>query len=469
MIFFRLVFLPRRAVVFNGFRKHDGKGFRNLLPGEYTQMAGRAGRRGKDKVGTVIVAAWTDVPEENELKTLLTGKATLLQSQFRLSYNMILNLLRVNDLSVEDMIKRSFSEFHSQREAGGRDYAKRLEGFKRLLEVLQERLAAEEVEHNLTEDVQVYHEQLLKSAMHLQALLGSATSSLKRVDSESFLNDVFAAGRIVLVWRHSLPCPCFAIVLSHSLNKIRDGESGTEGKLLGPAGGSMPTSDSSLRSARASVLATRSNLSGPEDAGRPLKYTGMSDSVVSESALWLLCLLPYNEGAALPLHQSSSESIAVESSGGPRGSGGEVENADYGTLRYGVVRGLARDVAIVSQTIVEGVDGVRQALWEGDSARRSELAILLGKLEKIRLETASVSTWTWRSDQSAAAKSLEMVQIQEKLQRASAVVLASKGNDFSSLPCTISVMFLLQAIANTTSASLSCSNFLRRRADWSAR
>ena len=38
-----------------------------------------------------------------------------LESQFRLTYNMILNLLRVEDFRVEDMIKRSFSEFHVQR------------------------------------------------------------------------------------------------------------------------------------------------------------------------------------------------------------------------------------------------------------------------------------------------------------------------------------------------------------------
>ncbi|UKZ60950.1 uncharacterized protein TrAtP1_002222 [Trichoderma atroviride] len=47
--------LPTRTVVFSGYRKHDGHSFRNLLPGEYTQMAGRAGRRGLDKVGSVII------------------------------------------------------------------------------------------------------------------------------------------------------------------------------------------------------------------------------------------------------------------------------------------------------------------------------------------------------------------------------------------------------------------------------
>ena len=44
------------------------------------------------------------------------GKPTKLESQFRLTYSMILNLLRVEQLRVEDMIKRSFSEFHQQKD-----------------------------------------------------------------------------------------------------------------------------------------------------------------------------------------------------------------------------------------------------------------------------------------------------------------------------------------------------------------
>jgi antiviral helicase SKI2 len=46
---------------------------------------------------------------------MLLGKPTKLQSQFRLTYNMILNLLRVEALKVEEMIKRSFSENSSQK------------------------------------------------------------------------------------------------------------------------------------------------------------------------------------------------------------------------------------------------------------------------------------------------------------------------------------------------------------------
>ncbi len=54
----------------------------------------------------MILAAWTNLPEELQLKKLLTGTATRLSSQFRMRYNMILNLVRVNNLSVEDMMKR---------------------------------------------------------------------------------------------------------------------------------------------------------------------------------------------------------------------------------------------------------------------------------------------------------------------------------------------------------------------------
>ncbi|MCJ1281219.1 hypothetical protein MMC26_000537 [Xylographa opegraphella] len=108
--------LPTRTVVFSGFRKHDGRAFRDLLPGEYTQMAGRAGRRGLDPVGTVIIVApgAEEAPPVAALRQMITGDPTKLRSQFRLTYNMILNLLRVEALKIEEMIKRSFSENATQ-------------------------------------------------------------------------------------------------------------------------------------------------------------------------------------------------------------------------------------------------------------------------------------------------------------------------------------------------------------------
>lgn len=106
---------PARTVVFDTLRKFDGKEFRQLLPGEYTQMAGRAGRRGLDKIGTVVVMCRDEIPEEKDMKNVIIGSATRLESQFRLTYIMIMHLLRVEELKVEDMLKRSFAEFHAQK------------------------------------------------------------------------------------------------------------------------------------------------------------------------------------------------------------------------------------------------------------------------------------------------------------------------------------------------------------------
>ena len=55
--------MPARCVVFSHIRKHDGRSFRDLLAGEYTQMAGRAGRRGLDTTGTVIIVASDECPD----------------------------------------------------------------------------------------------------------------------------------------------------------------------------------------------------------------------------------------------------------------------------------------------------------------------------------------------------------------------------------------------------------------------
>lgn len=55
--------MPAKCVVFSSIRKHDGRAFRHIMPGEYTQMAGRAGRRGLDTTGTVIIVAGNELPD----------------------------------------------------------------------------------------------------------------------------------------------------------------------------------------------------------------------------------------------------------------------------------------------------------------------------------------------------------------------------------------------------------------------
>lgn len=66
--------MPTRTVIFDSIKKFDGTGTRALLPAEYIQMAGRAGRRGKDLTGKVIILCKMDVPEAHALKSMMFGK-----------------------------------------------------------------------------------------------------------------------------------------------------------------------------------------------------------------------------------------------------------------------------------------------------------------------------------------------------------------------------------------------------------
>ena len=61
--------MPARCVVFSGIRKHDGHSFRDILPGEYTQMSGRAGRRGLDATGVVIIVVGDELPDVSGIQT----------------------------------------------------------------------------------------------------------------------------------------------------------------------------------------------------------------------------------------------------------------------------------------------------------------------------------------------------------------------------------------------------------------
>jgi superfamily II RNA helicase len=86
---------PIKTAVFTGLRKFDGDQDRFLLSHEYTQMAGRAGRRGIDTIGNVIHCNnLFKPPTINEYKAILSGKPQELISKFHISYPVILNLMK---------------------------------------------------------------------------------------------------------------------------------------------------------------------------------------------------------------------------------------------------------------------------------------------------------------------------------------------------------------------------------------
>ncbi|CAG2160328.1 unnamed protein product [Oppiella nova] len=129
--------MPARTVVFDSIDKHDGHNWRDLLPSEYIQMAGRAGRRGKDANGTVIILCKYDIPDSPRLTRMIQGCATQLVSQFRLTYHMICNIHKTSqtdETDIEKFLERSFGEHNRLKQS--QDVNKELQSLRQQIETL---------------------------------------------------------------------------------------------------------------------------------------------------------------------------------------------------------------------------------------------------------------------------------------------------------------------------------------------
>ncbi len=108
--------MPARTTVISSISKRDDEGHRQLTASEFLQMSGRAGRRGMDEVGHVVVVNHPFEPVEDAGK-LAQAPSDPLSSRFTPSYGMILNLLQRHTIEeAQELIEKSFGQFMVSQE-----------------------------------------------------------------------------------------------------------------------------------------------------------------------------------------------------------------------------------------------------------------------------------------------------------------------------------------------------------------
>lgn len=107
--------MPARTVVLEQLEKFNGEARVRITPGEYTQLTGRAGRRGIDTEGHAVVV-WNGRLQPQEVASLASRRTYPLQSAFRPTYNMAVNLVdRLGVAGTREVLETSFAQFQADR------------------------------------------------------------------------------------------------------------------------------------------------------------------------------------------------------------------------------------------------------------------------------------------------------------------------------------------------------------------
>ena len=111
--------MPARSVVIEKLSKWNGETHADITPGEYTQLTGRAGRRGIDVEGHGVVL-WQPGLEPKSVAGLASTRTYPLRSSFRPSYNMAVNLVRqFGREQARELLEQSFAQFQADKAVVG--------------------------------------------------------------------------------------------------------------------------------------------------------------------------------------------------------------------------------------------------------------------------------------------------------------------------------------------------------------
>eukprot|EP01138_Halocafeteria_seosinensis_P005595 gb/GECG01005718.1/.p1 GENE.gb/GECG01005718.1/~~gb/GECG01005718.1/.p1 ORF type:complete len:1094 (+),score=200.14 gb/GECG01005718.1/:1-3282(+) len=196
--------MPAKTVVFTACRKFDGSSFRLVSAGEYIQMSGRAGRRGIDDRGIVIQIV-DEKMEPSSAKQLMKGTPDPLNSSFHLGYNMLLNLLRVEDVDPEKVMEQSLHQFQNRQAAPE---------MKRELQKLEKQM----------EDIQIDDEKEVSEYYEMTCQMAKLRAAMRQyINQPAYSLPFLQPGRLVRV-RDKEEDWGWGVIVNYQRNKNTEGK-----------------------------------------------------------------------------------------------------------------------------------------------------------------------------------------------------------------------------------------------------
>ncbi len=184
---------PARTVVISNADTRGNDGWRSLQASELQQMTGRAGRRGKDNVGFVILAP-SNFQNPPKIAELLKSPPNALESKFRATYTSLLNLLDAfgEFTAVRDIAEKSFAFRDTVRTV-----SKLESNIEQRRQSLRKKLAASDFDYTIN-DIRGF-ERLTQARLRLEANQPNTRGDARR----KWLEETVEAGRVVTKSRNS--------------------------------------------------------------------------------------------------------------------------------------------------------------------------------------------------------------------------------------------------------------------------
>lgn len=197
--------MPAKTVVIERLMKFTGERHEMLTAGDYTQLTGRAGRRGMDPVGYGVTLLQPDIPFER-IAALAEGRSFPLVSSFRPSYNMAVNLLQHHTIEeAERLLNLSFGQFLADRSVVRQE--KQIARNERFIEGYRENIACE---HG---NVEEYWRLAREARSGRKEEVDRFRRDRARILREAF--ESFRPGQVVLVRRGPRAGPAAVVEVRH--------------------------------------------------------------------------------------------------------------------------------------------------------------------------------------------------------------------------------------------------------------